>query len=433
LRLTAPGLVCIFLLLVYLDLRRGLAPHLHVQLTPGCRDRQVLVPESAHEVEGLAHGSLHGQIPRVRFHRPLDRLAQLWRHLEVAVRRGHPLERLVRSLEVVVVDVELDPAQAVVEVGEDRAREEFVPQRLPPPLELAHGLGVLGTALEVVDAVPVELPLEVRLPPPRRVLPALVRQDLLRAPVRRDGQIEGLEHERALLVVGDGVAHDVARAVVHEGHHVEPLVLAQQKREDVALPHLPGLRPLESARRVLAGGLGRHPPDQPLLVQDAPDLRLAHADLLEAGEHVAHLPRAVLGMLCPQIDHGPSPEPGRPAPPLAPPPAALCGHECRGSPLLELLHPALHGRDAHTEGLGDPREWQTVVEHGLDRAHSYLQRVGLPRPGSIIVVVRRAPVFPDSPAPPRGGSLGESLFRVHLRLSFRVTVSPRWGEEVLGI
>jgi hypothetical protein len=53
-------------------------------------------------------------------------------------------------------------------------------------------------------------------------------------------------------VVGQRKRHDVPRVVVHEADQVEALVLAKQKREDVALPELVGLRSLEAPGRVLA-------------------------------------------------------------------------------------------------------------------------------------------------------------------------------------
>jgi len=104
-------------------------------------------------------------------------------------------------------------------------------------------------------------------------------------------------------VVRQRKRHDVARVVVHEADEVEPLVLAQEKREDVALPELVGLGALEAARWVLAWATRRLRLNQLSFVQNAPYLGLAHAECLEACEHVVYPPGAVLGVLLPHLHH----------------------------------------------------------------------------------------------------------------------------------
>ena len=91
--------------------------------------------------------------------------------------------------------------------------------------------------------------------------------------------------------------------VVHEADQVEALVLAQEKREDVALPELVGLRSLEAPRRVLTRSAARLLLDETCLAQDGPHLRLAHPEALEAREHVAYPTGAVLGVRLAQLDH----------------------------------------------------------------------------------------------------------------------------------
>jgi hypothetical protein len=96
---------------------------------------------------------------------------------------------------------------------------------------------------------------------------------------------------------------EIPRVVVHEADEVEPLVLAQEKREDVALPELIGLRTLEAAWWVLAWTAWCLRFNETGLVQNASHLRLAHAEGLEAGEHVSYPARAVFGVLLPHLHH----------------------------------------------------------------------------------------------------------------------------------
>jgi hypothetical protein len=59
----------------------------------------------------------------------------------------------VRPLEVVVLDVQAQPPLAIREISEDRARQEFFPQRLPETLDLPQRLRMLRPAFTVHDAV----------------------------------------------------------------------------------------------------------------------------------------------------------------------------------------------------------------------------------------------------------------------------------------
>jgi hypothetical protein len=80
--------------------------------------------------------------------------------------------------------------------------------------------------------------------------------------------------------------------VVHEGRHVDALVTSQQEGEDVRLPQLVRLRALEAPfRRRHLRHLGRLVRQQALVVKDAADLRLGHADGLEAAKAVGNLAR----------------------------------------------------------------------------------------------------------------------------------------------
>ena len=164
---------------------RLLVSHLHSQVSAARGDRHRLVSQLARQVEGLAQRLLHREPLGVQLHRGLHRRPHLRRRAEEAVGRDQAVDALVRPAEVVAVDEEPQPPHAVVEVGEHRPREEFVPQRLPEALRLPQRLRVMRARLDVTDAVALELRLEDGLPAPRRVLPPVVRQHFHRRAERR--------------------------------------------------------------------------------------------------------------------------------------------------------------------------------------------------------------------------------------------------------
>jgi hypothetical protein len=280
-----------------------LAADLHAQPLGARRDRQVAIAQPTDQVERFQWWLLLREPHRVRLHAPLHCRPDLRRAPEEAVGRDESFERLVRPLEVVAIDEERDPPRAVREVREDRPRQELVPERLPEAFDLPECLRVLRPALHVPDALPPQLPLELRRSAPRRVLPALVRQDLPRRPVRRDPAVERLHHQRGPLVMRDRMRHDEARVVVHERGQVEPLMSPEQEREDVRLPQLVRCRPLEPAFRVLARSSGLLSLDEALLVEDPPHLVLRHAQRLEPLQQIRDPSRAVLRVLLPQLLH----------------------------------------------------------------------------------------------------------------------------------
>ena len=232
------------------------SPELHLQRVTLRRDGHVAIAEAADEIKRFARRLLARQTHLVVTHALLDRCTHVRRSAEESVRRHETFERLVRALEVVRVDEMHDATVAIGEVRKHRARQKLVPERLPEALDFAERLRMLRPALHVPDAVLAELFFEFRLAAPRGVLPALVRQHFLRRAVLRYPARQRLHHQVRLLVMRERKRHDVPRVVVHEAHEVEPLVLAQQKREDVALPKLIGLRPLEASRRMLAWTVG---------------------------------------------------------------------------------------------------------------------------------------------------------------------------------
>jgi hypothetical protein len=100
----------------------------------------------------------------------------------------------------------------------------------------------LGT--EVMHPVLRHLRLELRLPPPTRVLPTIVRQHLLRRlvfrgrpPVYLQDLVPSLGHEQVQ-------ADNITRIIIDEPNQIRVLP-AQLKRRDVRLPKLVRRRPFE--------------------------------------------------------------------------------------------------------------------------------------------------------------------------------------------
>jgi hypothetical protein len=285
---------------------RFLRAELDAQRAAGRGDRKVPIAEPPHQVERLSWRLLERQAERVLLHALLDRLSHVLRSPEKAVGGDQPRQRLVRPLEIVAVDEEPDPSAAVDEVRKHRALQKLVPQRLPESLHLAEGLRMLRPRADVPDPKSPELALKVRLAAPGRVLPAVIGQKLLGRAVLGDAARQGLHHQLRALVVCQRVAHDEARVVVHERRQINSLVASQEKRENVRLPELIRRSPFEAPRSVLAhrrAARSRASLNQPCFVQDAPHLRLADPERLEALEHVPDPPRTPLWMLCPERYH----------------------------------------------------------------------------------------------------------------------------------
>jgi hypothetical protein len=161
---------------------------------PSRRDRQPLIAELTDDVKRLADRLLEREAQRIRGNRALDLRTHVSGGLEEAIRRDKSIERLVRPLKVVVRQVVRESVLRVDGVGEYRATQKLVPQRLPEALDLAERLRVLRPASDVVDPHPCERLLEFRLAAPHRVLPTVVRQDLRRLAVCRHAAFEGLHH-----------------------------------------------------------------------------------------------------------------------------------------------------------------------------------------------------------------------------------------------
>lgn len=111
--------------------------------------------------------------------------------------------------------------------------------------------------LHVHDPLAAQLRLELRRAAPRRVLPALVGEDLAWRTVVRNAARQRLQHQGASLVMRHRQAHQVARVIIEECCDVDSLVSAQQKREQIRLPQLVRLGTLEALNLALPPGRPR--------------------------------------------------------------------------------------------------------------------------------------------------------------------------------
>ena len=95
---------------------------------------------------------------------------------------------------------------------------------------------MMGPALHVHDPMAMQLRLELSRAAPGSVLSTVIGQDLARCSVVGNPASQRLEHQRTTLMMGKCQAAQITRVIIEECRHVQPLVLAQSKREQVRLP-----------------------------------------------------------------------------------------------------------------------------------------------------------------------------------------------------
>ena len=212
----------IVLLLGHWNGLRGIAD-LDVKCAAGRRDAEVLVAEATDEIERLLRRLLLREPKCVGLHLRFNGRTDVRRRAKESVGRHRAVDALVRALEVVVLHEERDSSEGVREVGEDRLAQKLLPKRLPEALDLSERLRMLRAALDMLDAVAAQLFLELRLAPPRRVLPALIGEHFARVAVLGDATLKRFDDQARLLVMGHRPRHQVTRVVVHEADDVDAL------------------------------------------------------------------------------------------------------------------------------------------------------------------------------------------------------------------
>jgi hypothetical protein len=147
---------CFRFIVILLGHRNRLSrvPDLYAKRTTGGCDAEILIAEATDNIKRLLRSLLLSETDCVRLDLRLDRSADLRRRTKIAVRGDTAVDPLVRTLEVVVLDEELDSPKSVGEVCEDGFAKEFLPERFPKPFDLSERLGMLRPALAVRDAAP---------------------------------------------------------------------------------------------------------------------------------------------------------------------------------------------------------------------------------------------------------------------------------------
>jgi hypothetical protein len=235
--------------------RRGLCAvdkHLHAALLRLDHDR--LLAQAPHHVEGALRFPAEGELQDVLLEAPLDHSPEFRGDPEEAIGRAEAIQALVRAPMVVILHPEADPLAGRFEAVELGPLEELLPDRLPEALDLPQRHRMVGPALEVMDAILLELGLEAGGAPPAGELPALVGEQLLRDAVFRHGPAVDFEDVLRGLAAEHIEPHDVAGVIIEEADQIGVLA-AQAEGEDVGLPELVGCGALEAA----GGGAGAWP------------------------------------------------------------------------------------------------------------------------------------------------------------------------------
>jgi hypothetical protein len=232
----------------------------------------------------------------------LDHLAQLRRNGEVPIRRTQAVQALVRAFVIVELHPQPHPLTGLLEAVKLRPRQELLPDRFPEPLDLPERHRMMRRALEVMDPILRQFPLEAGLAVPGRVLPPVVGEHLPGHPVLGHGAAVNLQHVLGGLAAEQIQSNHVAGMIIDETDQVRVLA-AQSKREDVGLPHLVGRRTLEEPRlgRVLRRLLPA-PLHQLVLMQGLSDRLVAAGQKQHPAQQVGDRFDPEGGMLLLQLD-----------------------------------------------------------------------------------------------------------------------------------
>ena len=145
----------------------------------GAEHDGLAVHASDHVERGLGFAA-QGQLQQVLLDAGFDGLAQFRLDLEEPVGRTETFDPLVGPLVVVVFDPEFDPFTGRLEAVELGPHQELLPDGGPEAFHLAERHRMLRPRFEVRDPVLLEFGLKPAGAPPRSILPAVIRQHLLR-------------------------------------------------------------------------------------------------------------------------------------------------------------------------------------------------------------------------------------------------------------
>ena len=125
------------------------------------------------------------------------------------IRRTGPVEPLVRTLVVVVVNPVLQPTAGVRERGEHGLLEKLPPDRLPEALDLAQRHRMLRSTAHMLHALLSQHLLEACLPTPSHELAAVVRENLAWRTPLADRALQHFEDRIRILLPEEPPARQV--------------------------------------------------------------------------------------------------------------------------------------------------------------------------------------------------------------------------------
>lgn len=214
----------------------NLVPQLHLDVLAFTGYPNVSLTKFTKKIHGrsslLAQGELKGILLAALFYGFFNVIG----HTVKTVCRAEPVYPLVGPLVVVIADPVIEPLASIGKGGKSSFLQELCPDRLPEPLDLAQGHGVVGSRAYVADPLALQHLLEPGLATPGRELPAVVREDLPgRAPLT-DSALHHFEHGLRGLLAEQAVTYDVAGVVVNDTHQVDLIHTLELESEDVDLP-----------------------------------------------------------------------------------------------------------------------------------------------------------------------------------------------------
>jgi hypothetical protein len=235
-------------LLLFIGISSGFpAIHHDLQLAALRLEHDALAAHVPHHVQRGLRFAVQRDLPHVLGNVFLHYLPHFLLDREEAVRREKTLDPLMGALVVVILHPPGDPFGRAFERLEARLRQELRPDRFPEALDLPQRHGVMRRTADVMHPVAGQGMLEVCLPLPGGVLPAVVRQHLLGGTVLAHSPAIDLQHVLRSLAAVDAHADDEPGVVVNEPDQVG-VVVVHLEAEDVALPHLVGCGALKEPR-----------------------------------------------------------------------------------------------------------------------------------------------------------------------------------------
>ncbi len=158
----------------YTDHLVNLVPQLHLDVLTFTGYPHVSLSKFTKKVQGRSSLLAQRELKGVLFTSLFDSFLNIIGYAVKTVCRTEPVDPLVRALVVVVADPVIKPLAGVGERSEHRVLQKLGPDRLPEPLDLAQGHGMVRSRTDVVDPLAFENLLELGLAPPGRELPAII-------------------------------------------------------------------------------------------------------------------------------------------------------------------------------------------------------------------------------------------------------------------